>query len=95
MYGYDAQLDGAYACELIQWGALVTVFFSVLVILFTVRIEKGNSKKTAILLLGFFILGLSENYAFSPLYNVIIVGAASIFNPSSIGSLFRSRGRVK
>ena len=95
MYGNDAQLDGAYACELIQWGALVTAFFCVLVFLFTVQIERGNSKKTAILLLGFFILGLTENYAFSPLYNVIIVGAASIFNPNSITPLFRNRGRAK
>jgi hypothetical protein len=93
IYGSDAQLDGAFACELIQWGWLATVVVSMLVIMYTKRIEKMQAVRIGVVLLAFFIVGFTENYALSPMYNVILVGAGSLVNPSSVDVFLGRRHR--
>lgn len=85
MYGTDAQLDGAYAVSIIQYGLIATaVLFSLLEMLIDAASKVEGGYRLLAVLAIFLAIALMENYALSPVYNVLLAGIGCCIRPYSI-----------
>lgn len=88
VYGTDAQLDGAYATAFIQWGWIAASSVVLLTFAYLYRVKGQEANKAIIVLLAFLVVGLTENYALSPMYDVMLIGIGSVVNSSSTAVFF-------
>lgn len=94
IYGSDAQLDGAYSTALIQYGLLATLIIGYFVVILFLKTKQGRNNELPLsVLIVYLIIGLMENYALSPIYNFVLVGAGCYLNNNQSGQFFEIGSR--
>ena len=89
IYGTDAQLDGSYAVMIIQYGAIASVAITVLILSYLRKISSSSIGKDVFIFFILLLVGFSEGYELSPIYNLFLIGIGYGVNSLSPGYFFK------